>query len=42
MTQFRVRCDSVQVATWLISACGVAQPGCDVNQCRVRRGSVEG
>ncbi len=42
MTQFRVRRDSVQVATWLISACGVAQLGCGVNQYRVRLGLVEG
>ncbi len=42
MAQFRVRRDSVQDASWLISACGVAQPGCGVNQYRVWLGSVEG
>ncbi len=42
MTQFRVWRDSVQVAMWLISSCGVAQPGCGMNQYRVRLGSVEG
>ncbi len=41
MTQLSLRHDSVQVAVWLISACGVAQLGCGVNQYRVRRGSVE-
>ncbi len=42
MTQFKVRRDSVQGAAWLISACGVAQPGCGMNQYRVGRVSVEG
>jgi hypothetical protein len=41
VTQCRVRHDSVQVAAWIIAACGVAQLGCGVNQYRVRRGSVE-
>jgi hypothetical protein len=42
VTQFRVRHDSFQGAAWLISACGVAQLGCGVNQYRVPHGSVEG
>jgi len=37
-----VQRDSVQGAAWLISACGVAQKGCDVNQYRVLCGLVEG
>jgi hypothetical protein len=42
VTQFRVRHDTVKGAAWLISACGVAQLGCGVNQYRVRCSSDEG
>ncbi len=41
MTQLSLRHDSVEGTAWHISACGVAQLGCGVNQYRVRRGSVE-
>jgi hypothetical protein len=41
VTQFSLWHDSVQGAAWLISACGVAQLGCGVNQYMVRHGSVE-